>query len=142
MCVWMQREGNPLTFPFTVLSMHNGIHTNTALRRARTGVDSRGLDYGACSHPGCLCSGCQSVPGARKCSVCSHPLMRHKAVGSSWKPGVNSDMKIAWTTVTRFRTDSKLYCIVAFGINDSPGTWRGRGSLKQHCRHLYCVLYY
>ena len=71
------------------------------------GIDSRGINRGECSHPGCHCGEFKRAIGPSiKCYVCSHPPASHKV--SPQALGAGNDKRTSSTLATHHSTDSEF----------------------------------
>ena len=66
------------------------------------GVDSRGINRGECSHPGCHCGEFKKATGPSSKCMCSHPPASHKAFGAG------NDKRTSPTPAAHHSTDSEF----------------------------------
>ena len=114
-------SGNPLTILPTVTSLKSPERTRKYdsqirqslenMERQRMGVDSRGVNRGWCSQPGCNCSSFMSSSCISKCFECNHPPASHIDLDSLQQPGIGGDNRTAAKNVAPYGTDSELFTL-------------------------------
>ena len=87
------------------------------------GIDSRGINRGECSHPGCQCGEFKKATSpSSKCYMCSHPPASHKP--SPQALGAGNDKRTSSTPAAHYSTDSEFSGhLLAKGLTVAVSVW-------------------